>query len=138
LPEIVLGRLLELLQHHRRYLGRAVLFAFRVDDDVAVTCLFHLEGHLLDLARHLIELTPDEALDRVKRVFRIGHGLSLCDLTDQPIPVLCKCDDRRSRPSTLAVCDYLRLTALHHGNDRVGRSEVNSDDLAHNLSLQTL
>ena len=100
--EIILSRLLELLQDHRRDLGRVVLLAVDIDAHVAVRGLFDLERHLFDLVRDLVVLAAHEPLDRIKRVLGVCHGLTLCDLADQPIAVLCERDDRRRRASALA------------------------------------
>jgi hypothetical protein len=46
-------------------------------------------------------------------------------------PVLGEADDRRRRAPAFFVGDYLGLAAFHHGDNRVGGSQVNSDNLCH-------
>ena len=132
--EIILGRLLQFLQHHRRDLGRAVMFAVNIDADVAVAGFVDLVRHLLDLAGDLAILAAHKTLDRVERVFRIGDSLAFGHLPDKPVAVLCECNDRRRRTSTLTVCYDDRLAAFHNGDYRICRSQIDSNYLAHNLS----
>jgi hypothetical protein len=81
--------------------------------------------------RDLVEAPPHEALDRVDGVLGVGDGLTLGDLADQAVAVLCEGHDRGGRPTALRVGDDSRLAAFHHGHDGVGRAEVNTDNLAH-------
>ena len=53
LPEIIFGRLLHLLQDHRRNLRRAVILAARLDADVAVAGGLHFVRDLFDSLRSL-------------------------------------------------------------------------------------
>src|SRR5690606_33964933 len=96
-----------------------------------VRSLFYLKRNLFDLARNLVELTAHEAFDRIKRIFRVRHGLALWYLADETVSVLCKCNDRRSRPSALGISDNNRLAAFHHRHNRVRRSKVDIYDFAH-------
>ncbi len=59
----------------------------------------------------------------------IGDGLPLGDLADEPLAVLGEGDDRRGGASALRVGDDDRIAALHDRDDRVGRSQVDADDL---------
>ena len=61
----------------------------------------------------------------------IGDALTLGDLADEPLAFLRKGDDGRGRPRTFLVHDDRRLPAFHDGDDRVGRAQIDSDDLAH-------
>ena len=132
--EIVFSRLLQLLQDHCRDLRRAILFALRGDSNVAVRCLFNLVGHLLDLVLHFVKFAAHEPLYRKESIFRICHRLPLCDLTNQPVAIFCKCNHGRRRPSALRICYYNWLTAFHYRHDRVRGSEVDSYDFAHSYS----
>ena len=76
-------------------------------------------------------LPAHEALDRENRVFGIGDGLSLCDLTDQALALLRETDDRWSGAIAFLVNDDGGLAAFHDRDDRVGRAEVDSNDFAH-------
>ena len=129
--EIILGRLLQFLQDHRRDLGRVVLLAVDIDAHVAVRGLFDLVRHLLDLVRDLVVLAAHEPLDRIKRVLGVCHRLTLGDLADQTVAVLGKRHDRRSRPPALAICNDDRLAALHNRHDRIGRSQIDPYNFAH-------
>jgi hypothetical protein len=60
-------------------------------------------------------------------------GLPLCDLADEPLALLAV-ERRTACPAAFGVGDDLRLAALEHGDDRVGRAEVDPDHLAHFLN----
>ena len=75
-------------------------------------------------------LPAHEPLDREDRVFGIGDGLPLGDLTNEPFAVFGETDHGRRDAGALLVDDDGGLPAFHHGNDRVGRAEVDSDDFA--------
>ena len=136
--KIIFRRLLQFLQNHRCDFRRAVLFALGRDAYVAVAGLFDLIGNLLDLVRNLVELAAHKTLDRIKRILRVRNCLTLCDLADQTVAVLCKCDDRRCCTPAFAVSDNDGFAALHDRNDRVRRSKVNTDYFAHILYLPTI
>ena len=129
--EIILGRLLQFLQHHRRDLRRAVLLCPRASIRTSPFEAFHFIRHLLDLFLNLVIATSHEPLDRIKRVFGVGDGLAFGDLADQAVAVLGKRDDRRRRAPAFGICDDDRLAAFHHGNDRIGRSQVDTYNFAH-------
>ena len=74
------------------------------------------------------------SLDGRDGAVRIRHGLALCRLSDKPLPVFCKCDDRRRRSCSLRVRDDSRLAAFHDRHAAVCRSKVNSDNLTHNIA----
>src|SRR5690606_13775032 len=69
--------------------------------------------------------------DRVEGVVGVGDGLALGRGTHQHLAVLGIRHDRRRGAVTLAVLDDLGLAALHDRHARVGRAEVDSDDLCH-------
>ena len=125
----------QLLKDHRADLGRGVALAVRESDADAVRLriLLDLVGHEILAALHL-EVVPSaahEALDRIDRVGGVGDRLALRQLADQPLAGLRERDDRRHRPTALRGRDDRRLAALHDGDDRVRRAEVDSDDLGH-------
>src|SRR2546425_10096936 len=134
LAEMRLGIGLELLEDHRRDLGRRELFAVAEHDlDAAVGRLLDLVGDHLDGPLHLGvgESPAHEALDRVDRVLAVRDRLSLRDLADETLPGLRERDDRRRDPPALRVRDDRRLAAFHVGDGRVRGAEVNADDLSH-------
>src|SRR4029077_766365 len=73
-----------------------------------------------------------EALNRINGILRVGHRLPFGHLPDQSLPRLGDRHDRRGSPSALLVGDINRLTTLHHGNHRMGGSQVNTNNFAHN------
>ena len=127
LAEIVLRRLLQLLQDHRGDLRRRVLLAAHLDPRVAVAAAHHAIRHARDLGADLAELAAHEPLDREHRVLGIGHRLALGDLADEPLAVLGEPDDRRRQSRSFLVHDDGRLTVFHDRDHRVGGAEVDSD-----------
>jgi hypothetical protein len=105
--EVVLGRLLHLLEDEGRDLRRAVLLAAYLDPGVAVarrgrSCREDL--HRL-LHQRVVEATPDQALDGEDGVLRVGDRLALRDLPDQPLAALGEGDHRRGGPAPFCVGD---------------------------------
>ena len=137
LAEIRLGRLLHLAQDERRNLARAVLLAVGLDPGVAVGGLHDLEGHQRHLLRdhRVVEAAPDQALHRVQGLHRIGDGLALGGLANQPLTGVGESDHRGGRPRTLGILDDLGVAAFHHSDARVGRPEVDTNDFCHDCSL---
>ena len=134
LAEILLGRLLQLLQDHRGDFGRRVFLALRVDARVAVAGAHHLVRHHLHLFIDLVELAAHEALDREHGVLGVGHRLPLGDLADQALAGLGERHDRRRQTSAFGVRDHDRLAAFHDGDDGVGGAQIDADDFAHSMT----
>ena len=82
LAEIVLGRLLHLLQDERRDFRRAVFLAADLDPGRAVIILHHLVRKDLDRLLHfgVVEPASHQTLYRENRVGRIRNRLTLRDL----------------------------------------------------------
>jgi hypothetical protein len=133
--EVVLRRLLELLQDHRRDLRRAELLAVDVDAAVAVLGALDLVGDHLHLFADFFVATPHEALDRVDGVLGIGHRLALGDLADQTLAGFGEGDNRGGGPAPFGVGENLGLSPFQHGDHAVGGAQVDSDDLAHEQFL---
>src|SRR5207253_9569331 len=76
--------------------------------------------------------SADEPLDGEDRIVGIGNGLALGDLAHHPLPGLgIHRDDRRRQSAALRVGNDDGLAALHHRDDRVGCSEIDSDYFWH-------
>ncbi len=131
LAQVVLRGGLQLLQHHRRDLGRRILLASHVDPRIAVRRLDDRIRHARDLLRHFRVLAAHEALDREHGALRIRDALALGDLANEALTFLGKGNDGGGRARTFLVHDDRRLPTFHDGNDRVGRAQIDSDDLAH-------
>ena len=131
LPEVLLGRLLELLEDHAGDFRRGVLFAARTDPGVGVGRPHDLVGHHLHLFADFVVLAAHEPLDGEDRVFWIGDCLALGDLAHKPLAGFREGDNRRRKPPALWIGDHDRLAALHDGDNRVCGAEIDADDLAH-------
>ena len=100
-----------------------------------------LQDHRADLFRRVILavdldriIRPHVPLDRADRAVRVGDGLPLGELTDETLARLRKCDHRRRRSIAFRVRDHGGRAALHNGDDRIGRPEVDSDHFCHKLT----
>jgi hypothetical protein len=126
--EVVFRRLLHFLEDHRRDFGRRVAFALDLDGGHVVLAGQHLIRHTLRFVLDLRHAPAHEALDREDRVLRVGDGLALGHLTDEPLAVLREADDRRRRATTLGVGDHDGVAAFHDRDDGVRRPEIDAND----------
>src|SRR5512133_2391991 len=101
--QVVLRRLLHLLQDHRRDLGGRVLLALDLDRRQAVAARLDLVGDPARLFLHFLHPASHEPLDGEDGLPRVGDGLPLGHLTHQPLAVLGEGHDRRGRPAALRV-----------------------------------
>jgi hypothetical protein len=131
LTQILLGRLLELLEHHRRDLRRRVVLVPDLDADVAVGRGNDGVGDHLHLLAHLVVAAAHEALDRKHRVLGVRDRLALGDLPDEAFARLGECHDGRRETAAFGVGDDDGPAAFDDGDDGVGRAQVDSDDFAH-------
>ncbi len=133
LPEIILRRLLHFLENHRRDFRRAVPFTAQLDVRVAVVRLDDFIGEPLDRFLHFSRtvLAPHQPLDGENGVFRVGDGLTLRDLADQPFAFVRDGDNRRSGSTAFRVGDDDRVSAAHDRDAGIGGSKIDADDLTH-------
>ena len=115
LTEICFGITLKLLQNHRRDLGRRV--ALSVD-------------------RNMIVRIAHMALNGRYRAVGVRNRLILCQTSDKTLTVLRKADHRRGDAAALRVRDNGRFAALHHRDNRVRRTKVNTNYFSHFIFLQ--
>ena len=110
--QVALGVGLQLLQDHGGDFLRGVLLAVNV---------------YLVIAAHM-------ALDGRNGLFGIGDGLALCHLAHQTLIVF-ECHNGRGGTRTFAVGDNDGFAAFHNGYTGIGSTQVDTDNLAHNLFL---
>ena len=113
LTQISLGVRLQLLQDHGADLLRGVALA--VDGDVIIFTHVTLDG------RH--------------GAVSVGHGLTLCHLTDHTLAGLGKCNNRGGSTVAFGVGDDNRLAAFQNSNTGIGSTKVDTDNLRHNVFL---
>ena len=126
--EIVLGRLLHLLEDHRGDFGRRVLLAGDLDRGEPVGAGFDLVRDALDFFLDFIHPASHEPLDGEDGLLGVGDRLALGDLADQPLAVLGERHDRRRGAAAFGVRDDDGVAAFHDGNDGIGRAKVDADD----------
>ena len=134
--QVAFGGFLHLLKDHGADLRRAVLVAPDLDPGVAVAAVHDAVGDqlavLLDLG--IGHAAADQALDGEDGVFRVGDGLALGRLADEPL-ALGEGDDGRRGARALCVLDDAGLAAVHDGDAAVGGPEVDADDFGHAIYL---
>ena len=81
--------------------GFAVHFHFH--GDVAVGGLDDLVGYAFDFLRHFVEFAAHEAFDGIDGVARVGDGLALGRLADEPLAALGERDDGRRGALALGI-----------------------------------
>ena len=74
------------------------------------------------------------ALDGRNGLFGVGDGLALCHLAHQTLIVF-ECHNGRGGTRTFAVGDNDGFAAFHNGYTGIGSTQVDTDNLAHNLFL---
>ena len=118
------------MQDHGGDFGRGVLLALGHDAHV-VALLDHLVGNHLHLVADFVEAAAHEALDGEDGVLRVGDGLALGDLADQPLAALGEADDGGGGARTLFIGNDFGLAAFKDGDAGVGGTEIDSDNFCH-------
>ncbi len=131
LAEVVLRGLLELLEDHGGELGRRVLASLDVDPCVPVLRLHDFVGHHLHLLGDLVGAASHEPFDGKHGVLGVRDRLSFGYLSHEPLVSFGESDHGRRRSPALRIRDHGRAPPLHDRHDRVRRSQVDPDDLAH-------
>jgi hypothetical protein len=75
--------------------------------------------------------SPHETLYGEYCVLRVGNGLTFRCGTDKALSVLGERNHRRGGAASFRIGYNDGFTTLHDSNTRVGRAQVNSDNLAH-------
>ena len=130
--EIAFSGFFHFAQDERGNLGRRVFLAARFDPCVTVATVDDLERHIfLFLCEELIvEPTTDKTLHSKDCVFWVGHGLTFCRLSNKAF-VISESDDRRRCARAFSVLNNTWLRAVHDGDTRVCRSEVDTNNFGH-------
>ncbi len=69
------------------------------------------------------------------RTLGVGDGLTLCGVADLAFAAFGECDHRGGCAVTFRVRNHHGLVAFHNRYARVGRTEVNTNNLSHNLNF---
>jgi NAD-specific glutamate dehydrogenase len=85
--------------------------------------VFHVVPHLL-----VVELPTNQSLESKDGVLRVHNRLSFSRQTNKTLAMLGERDDGGCCPCSFRVLDDAGSLALHNGDARVGRSQVNTDD----------
>ncbi len=133
LAEVLRGVVGELAQHQRADLLRRVQLVPHREPDGATGTGHHVEGDRLGFFADLVVVPTDEPFGRVDRGLRIEDRLPPRQLTDEPFTTLGERDHRRRGPRTLRVRDDPGFTALPGCDHRVGRTQIDTYCLRHDL-----
>ena len=133
LAQVVLGGFLHLTQHFGRDLRRGDALVANLDPGIAIVGFDDAIGHQIDVFLNFLfaEFAPDQPLDRVQRVLRIGDRLTFGRRADQDFIAVGVGDDRWRCARTLGVFNHLGLAALHDRDARVGGTQIDANNLSH-------
>ena len=132
--QVVLRGFFHLLQDDRRDLLRRVFAPFDFYAGRVVVAFDDGIGYAADLLGYLVVSLAHETLDRGDRAFGVRDGLTFGRIAHFPFVIVHECHDRRRRAVSFTVGNHNGLVAFHNGNAGVRGSEVNSDNLSHNIS----
>ena len=90
--------------------------------------MFHVVPHLL-----VVELPTNQALEGKDGILRVHNCLSFSRQTNKTFPMLGERDDGGCCPCSFRVLDDAGSLALHDGDARVGRAQVNTDNRAYKI-----
>ena len=85
--------------------------------------MFHVVLNLL-----VAELLTNQTLESEDSVLQVHNCLSLSRQTNKTLAMLGECDDRGCSPSSFCILDDMGSLALHDGDARVGRAQVNTNN----------
>ncbi|EAV43575.1 putative NAD-specific glutamate dehydrogenase encoded in antisense gene pair with dnaKJ [Stappia aggregata IAM 12614] len=131
--EIALSGFFHLLKDESRHLGRGVFFAVGFHPCIAVVCLDDLERNkfLVLVDRRVGIPATDQALDREQGVGRVRDRLAFSRLADETLAIVGEGHHRRGGAGAFCVFNYFGILAVHDGDARVRRAEVDTNDLCH-------
>jgi hypothetical protein len=81
----------------------------------------------------IFESSPDQTLNRIHGIGRIGDGLTLGCLTYQHLTIFAECNDRGCGPVPLAVLDHAGLIPFHDRDARVRGTKVDTNNFTHDF-----
>jgi len=133
LAQVSLGVRLDLLQDHGGDFRRAVRLAAHVDAHIAVRRSGYLVRHQADGPLHLGvgELATHKALDGEDGVLRVNDSLVAGNRPDQALALVADGHDGGDQPPAFRRGDNRGFAAFHHGDHRVGGTQIDTDDLTH-------
>mmetsp|Transcript_8272 Transcript_8272/g.27507 ORF Transcript_8272/g.27507 Transcript_8272/m.27507 type:complete len:698 (+) Transcript_8272:103-2196(+) len=127
-----LGGRLHLLQNHGGNLlrGKLLVLAVHFNLNHGLTTVTFLDGerHQLELFIALAELATNDTLDVEQRVLRVDGRLTLGGVADETT-LVGERHPRRGRAVTFGVQQHVRFTVSPHGDARVRRTEIDTDDV---------
>jgi hypothetical protein len=131
--EIGFRGLLHLGEDEGADLARAVFLALDLDPGVTIVAAHDVVRHhrLVFFGDRVVVAPTDQPLDGVDRIFRIGDALALGRLPDQHFAIVGEGDHRRRGAGALGIFNDPGLASFHHGNARVGGSEIDANCFRH-------
>ena len=98
-----------------------------------VALLDHFEGHHLHFVADFVVAAAHKTLDGEDGVLRVGDGLALGHLANQPLTALGKRNNRGRGARALFIWNHFGLSALENRDTRIGGAEVNANNFCHGL-----
>ena len=127
-----LGIGFNLAKNHSGNAFWSVFFAVEFNRDVAIF-IDNLVGgiFLIGLNLFVVIFAPHQTLDAINRVFWICDALTLSNLTNEAVALLCNSNNGRGRTITFAVRNNLWFTSNHIRKGAVSSTKVNTNDFTH-------
>ena len=119
-----LARIIAEISGGVKVLGLAVHFHFH--RGVAVGGLDDLVRHAFDFLLHLVEFAAHEALDGIDGVARVGDGLALGGVADQPLAALGERDNGWRGAFAFGIFQHERFAAFHDRHAGVRGAQINA------------
>ena len=123
---------LNLRKNHSGNFFWSIFFAAEFNRD-ASTLLYDLVWGVLLVVLNffVVKFATNETLDTIDSILWVSDALALRNLTDEAVTLLRDSYNGRGRTIAFAVCDNFWFACDHIGECRVGRTEVNTDNLTH-------
>ena len=139
LAEVSFGRFAQFHQDERgEFLGKVFAIA-DADHDAAIGGIFvDFEGVFLFVFADFLSEAADEALGGGDGALRLRGSLTTGDLADDDVAVFHEGDDRRGLGLTFGIENDARLAPFDHGDDGIGRAEIDADDVSHAIHKSLL
>ena len=137
LAEIGFGGFLHLAENEGADLARRVFLAAGFHPRIAVVALDDGVRHQTLVLRHdrIVIAAPDQTLDGIQGVGRVGDALALGGLADQTLATVGESNHRGGRARALAVLDNPNVLAFHDGNAGVRGAEIDTNNFTHSVFL---
>ena len=135
--QIIFSGLFHFAQYISADLLRGHPVATHFNPGIAIVCSSDFEGHQINVFLNLFfrKLAPNQAFDRVQRIFGVGDRLAFGRRANQHFAVFLVRNDGWRGARTFSIFDDFGCIAFHDRNTAVGGAQIDADDSSHDFSL---